>query len=125
MIFFIAQISIIRKNIRNINVLRIDYKFCLNDYKFRKIRMCCNERFLKELEKKKGLMYSNRMTSITIFAIYVLKRPKIGLPNLFFHQFSYSERLIHSKRHLKRSLCIEFKEIVRTIFYGENRFRNL
>ena len=26
------------------------------------------------------------------------------------HQFSYNERLIHSKRHLKRNLCFDFKE---------------
>ena len=39
-----------------------------------------------------------------------LPKPKIRLLNLDIHQFSYRERLIHSKRHLKRSLCIEFKE---------------
>ena len=37
-------------------------------------------------------------------------RPKIALLNLGIHQFSYDERLIHSKRHLKRNLCFEFKE---------------
>ena len=36
--------------------------------------------------------------------------PEIRVLNLDIHQFSYSERLIHSKIHLKRSLCIELKE---------------
>ena len=27
-----------------------------------------------------------------------------------FHQFFYNERLMHSKMHLNRSLCIEFEE---------------
>ena len=39
-----------------------------------------------------------------------LPRPKIALLNLGIHQFSYSELLIHLKKHLKRSLFIEFKE---------------
>ena len=39
-----------------------------------------------------------------------LLRPKIRLLNLDIHQYPYSEWLIHSKRHLKRSLCFEFKE---------------
>ena len=45
-----------------------------------------------------------------VFSIQALSRPKIALLNFTIHQFSYSERLIHSKRHLKRSLCIQFKE---------------
>ena len=38
------------------------------------------------------------------------------LLNLGIHQFSYRERLIHSKRHLKRSFCVEFKENLLSYF---------
>ena len=44
------------------------------------------------------------------FLIHALPWPKIGLPYLDIHQFPYSERLMHSKRYLKRSLSTEFKE---------------
>ena len=54
-------------------------------------------------------MRENHTTSINVFLMHALPRPKIGQPNLDFHQFSYSERLIHSKRHLK-CLCIEVEE---------------
>ena len=47
----------------------------------------------------------------TVFSIQVLSKSKIRLLNLDIHQFSYGKRLINSKRHLKRSLCLEFKEI--------------
>ena len=45
-----------------------------------------------------------------VFSIHALPWPKVELLNLDIHQFSYNERLIHSKWHLRRSLCIEFKE---------------
>ena len=45
-----------------------------------------------------------------VFSIQGLPRPKIALLNVGIHQFSSSKRLIHSKMHLKRSLCIDFKE---------------
>ena len=44
------------------------------------------------------------------FLMPALLRPKIVLLNLDMHQFSYNKQLIHLKKHLKRSLCIEFKE---------------
>ena len=50
------------------------------------------------------------------FSIQSLLRPKITLLNLVIHQFSCSERLIHSKKHLKTSLCIEFKENLMSYF---------
>ena len=40
---------------------------------------------------------------------FSLPRPKIALLDLGLHKFSYSERRIHPKTHLKRKLCIEFK----------------
>ena len=40
----------------------------------------------------------------TVFYIHTLLRPKIGSSDLDIHEFSYSELLIHSKTHLKRSL---------------------
>ena len=46
----------------------------------------------------------------TVFSIHALPKPKIGLLNLDIHQFSYNERLIYSKSHLKKSVCFEFKE---------------
>ena len=45
-----------------------------------------------------------------VFSRHALPKTKIGLPNLDTYQFFYCERLIQSKRHLKRSLCIEFNE---------------
>ena len=36
------------------------------------------------------------------FSFYVLPRTKSAQPNLEFHLFSYSERQIHSKRHIKK-----------------------
>ena len=36
------------------------------------------------------------------FIVFRPPRPKIGPPNLDIHQFSHNERLMHSKRHLKR-----------------------
>ena len=44
-----------------------------------------------------------------VFSTHALPRPKTGLLNLDIDQFFYSERLMHSKRHLKRSLSIELK----------------
>ena len=44
------------------------------------------------------------------FFMHVLPTPKIASLNLGIHIFSYSERPIHSKRHVKGILCIEFKE---------------
>ena len=35
---------------------------------------------------------------------------EICLPNLDFHQFFCSKRPLHSKKHMKRCLCIEFQE---------------
>ena len=46
----------------------------------------------------------------TDFLIQALLRSKIGLLNLDIHKFSYTEWLIHSKRHLKISFSIKFKE---------------
>ena len=37
-------------------------------------------------------------------------RPKKDLLNLGILEFSYNERLIYSKRHLKRNLCFKIKE---------------
>ena len=51
-----------------------------------------------------------------------LPRPKIRLQNLDIHQFSYSERLIHSKRHLKRSLFNELKENIESQFLLKESF---
>ena len=44
-----------------------------------------------------------------VFSMRTLWRPKIALLNLDMHQFSYSDRLIHLKKHLKRSLFTEFR----------------
>ena len=46
----------------------------------------------------------------TVFSMKALPRSKTALLNLSMHQFSYSERLIHLKKHFKRSLFIGFKE---------------
>ena len=59
---------------------------------------------------KRSLCMALKKIDWTVFSIQTLPRPKIALLNLDIHQFSYSERLIHMKRHLKRSLFIEFKE---------------
>ena len=61
------------------------------------------------LKNFKNLVY-NIKASITIFLIHALPRPKIELPNLDFHQFSYDERLMQPKKNLKRSLCVDFEE---------------
>ena len=53
-----------------------------------------------------------------------LMKPKTGLPNFNFYQFFYDERLSHWKRHLKRNLCIEFKEN-HLSHISLNHFRNL
>ena len=46
-----------------------------------------------------------------VFSINTIPRPKVGLPSLDIHQFSsVNERLILSKRHLKRSICVEFQK---------------
>ena len=50
-----------------------------------------------------------------VFSLH-LPRPKIGLHNVDIHHISYSERLIHWKRHLKKSLSIEFKKVVKANF---------
>ena len=42
-----------------------------------------------------------------------------------FHQFYYSERLMHSKRHPKRNLSIEVEENRQKHFNWEDNFRNL
>ena len=64
----------------------------------------------KRMFLKENIMCNKQTTSITDFSVRALPRTKIGLPNLDFHQFSCDEGLIHSKRHLKRSLYIEFEE---------------
>ena len=50
-----------------------------------------------------------KKTFETVLFIQALPIPKVALLNLGVHQFSYSELLIHLKRHLKRSLCMTFK----------------
>ena len=54
-----------------------------------------------------------------------LSETKIRLLNLCMHHFSYCGRLIHLKRHLKRSSCIVFKNIRCALFHWGNHFRNL
>ena len=49
------------------------------------------------------------------FILEALPRSEIDI-NLGINQFSYSERLIHSKRHLKSCLCVEFKENLLSLF---------
>ena len=50
------------------------------------------------------------------FLIHALRRAKTELPNLNFRQFFYSERLIHSKWHLKRSMILNLKKIITAVF---------
>ena len=51
-----------------------------------------------------------KKTVRAFFSIYALLRPKIWLPNVDSHQFSYNERLTHSKKHKKKNLHIVFEE---------------
>ena len=50
--------------------------------------------------------------------IHALSRPKIGLPNLDFHQFLHSKWLIHSKIHVKKYLCTKFEKNCYSHFWG-------
>ena len=56
------------------------------------------------------MLCNHHATSIAVFSMHALPRSKIELLSSDFHQFSYSERLMNSKRHLKRSLCIKLEE---------------
>ena len=58
----------------------------------------------------KNLVPNNHTVSVTVFSKYEFPRLEIGQPNFDFYQFSYRERLVHSKKHLKRRLRIEFEE---------------
>ena len=60
------------------------------------------------------------MTSINIFSMHTLPRPKIGLPNL--DHFSYSEWPILLKKYLKRSLSIKFEENHKSKFFLKEPF---
>ena len=59
------------------------------------------------------------MTSITVFSMHALPRPKNGQPNLDLYLFSDNERLIRSKRNLKGSLFIKFEENCFSRFFIE------
>ena len=67
---------------------------------------------LKNLKKdlNGNLCVEHKKIAWGFFSKHALPRPKMGLLNLDIHQYSYSEWLIHSKRHPKRSLYIEFEE---------------
>ena len=60
---------------------------------------------------KKGIIYlkfeENRFSYLFDTRTSVIK---IGLPNLEIYQFPHSERLKHSKEHLKQGLYVEIKE---------------
>ena len=66
--------------------------------------------FEKAFKKELLCMAFKRKVCWTNFSIQALPRPKNASLNLGIHQFSYSEWLIHLKRHLTGSLYIEFKE---------------
>ena len=55
------------------------------------------------------------------FSIHELPRREIGLTNLSIHKYSYSERQIHSKRLLKKSLSIDLKENHLSHFFSRER----
>ena len=44
------------------------------------------------------------------FLRHSLPKPKTGLQNFDFDEFASGKRLIHSKKHTKKCLFIEFKE---------------
>ena len=60
----------------------------------------------------------------TDFSIQALPWPKIALLNFDIRQYSYSERLILSKRHLKEVYVLNLKKILWAIFHWGNHFRN-
>ena len=64
--------------------------------------------FKKTFKKGLCMTFKKKKNGWTVFS--TLLRLKIVLLNLGMHQFSCSEWLIHFKKHLKRSLFIEFKE---------------
>ena len=48
--------------------------------------------------------------------MHPLPKPKTGILNLDTNQFPFSERLLHSKKNLKRGLYVALKDRVKFIF---------